>query len=309
MKIKNLLLLAAAASFGLSAFAQTNGEVSDFANGTPTKDHFFVRGAYDDQGDAMKDYYDVVSFKGDSPQLVWFYLNDDEIYTNEAIQGLTPEEVKSGTPYNEITYDGFQFEVYMPQTLEFMVNINEDTGDEIPYVQGDRLPGSSKIEWAKKEGVTKYVDGKAYDVYGFTCFNSTATGSHFSAKNATLYTRNGALKKDASLIGFYIENKNQDQIEGQLDDMIIANVMLTLRETEEMFFYGTKEEGQNRYMNYHRVAMYGSSAVVENLAQKTVNNVKFYNVAGMESNEPFEGVNIKVTTYNDGTTSTCKVIK
>ncbi len=37
--------------------------------------------------------------------------------------------------------------------------------------------------------------------------------------------------------------------------------------------------------------------------------MKYYNVAGMESNMPFDGVNIKVTTYNDGTTSTCKVIK
>ncbi len=45
------------------------------------------------------------------------------------------------------------------------------------------------------------------------------------------------------------------------------------------------------------------------MAEKTINNVKYYNVAGMESNVPFEGVNIKVVTFNDGTTSTSKVIK
>ena len=50
MKIKNLLLLAAAASLGMSAFAQSNGEFADFANGTPTQDHFFVRGTYNDMG-------------------------------------------------------------------------------------------------------------------------------------------------------------------------------------------------------------------------------------------------------------------
>ena len=46
MKIKNLLLFAAAASLGLSAFAQevTNGEYVEFKAGTPTQDHFFVRG-------------------------------------------------------------------------------------------------------------------------------------------------------------------------------------------------------------------------------------------------------------------------
>ena len=77
-----------------------------------------------------------------------------------------------------------------------------------------------------------------------------------------------------------------------------------------MYFYGTGgNQIENRYMMYNRVAMYGSDAVVENLAQKTVKDVKFYNVAGMESNVPFEGVNIKVTTYNDGTVNTSKVIK
>ena len=42
---------------------------------------------------------------------------------------------------------------------------------------------------------------------------------------------------------------------------------------------------------------------------KEVESVKFYNVAGMESDKPFEGVNIVVTRYTDGTTSSQKVLK
>ena len=77
-----------------------------------------------------------------------------------------------------------------------------------------------------------------------------------------------------------------------------------------MYFYGTGgNQIENRYTMYNRVSMHGSDVVVENLAQKTVKDVKFYNVAGMESNVPFEGVNIKVTTYNDGTVNTTKAIK
>ena len=237
MKIKNLLLFAAAASLGLSAFAQevTNGEYVEFKNGTPTQDHFFVRGTYDDMG-TPETQDNVVSFKGGTPQVVWIYLNDDEIYQNEDIQNLAPQDYKPGTPYNEITYNSFQF-----------------------------------------------------DVYTFTCFNSNAYGTHFSAKNPNMYAANGALKKDAKLFGITVQNKNQDQVEGRINgDMIIGNTLLTLRETPEIFFYGTGGR---------------------DLAQKTVNNVKYFNVAGMESNVPFEGVNIMVTTYNDGTTSTCKVIK
>ena len=311
MKIKNLLLFAAAASLGLSAFAQevTNGEYVDFTTGTLTQDHFFVRGTYGDMGDAQE-YDNVVSFKGGTPQLVWIYLNDDEIYLNEEIQALTPQDYKTGSPYHEITYNSFQFDIYMPQSTEIIVNIDEDSGEEVYYVQGDRLPGTSTLSWAKKSAV-KVIDGVNYDVYTFTCFNDKAVGTHFSAKNATLYERNGALKKDAKLFGIYVQNKNQDEVEGRLNgDMILGNTLLTLRETDEIFFFGTGGKGVDpRYMQFNRAELYGSNAVVENLAQKTVSNVKYYNVAGMESNVPFEGVNIMVTTYNDGTTSTSKVIK
>ena len=310
MKIKNLLLFAAAASLGLSAFAQevTNGEYVDAKVGTPTQDHFFVRGTYDDMG-TPETQDNRVSFKGGTPQVVWIYLNDDEIYQNEDIQNLAPQDYKPGTPYNEITYNSFQFDIYLPQTVEIIVDLDEEY-NEIKYLQGDRLPGSSTLDWAKKSAV-KVIDGINYDVYTFTCFNSNAYGTHFSAKNPNMYAANGALKKDAKLFGITVQNKNQDQVEGRINgDMILGNTLLTLRETPEIFFFGTGgRDVENRYMQFNRVAMWGSTAVVENLAQKTVNNVKYFNVAGMESNVPFEGVNIMVTTYNDGTTSTCKVIK
>ena len=49
---------------------------------------------------------------------------------------------------------------------------------------------------------------------------------------------------------------------------------------------------------------------VESLnAGKTVASVKYYNVAGQAADKAFQGVNIVVTTYTDGTTHTVKVIK
>lgn len=38
-------------------------------------------------------------------------------------------------------------------------------------------------------------------------------------------------------------------------------------------------------------------------------SVRYYNVAGMQSDKPFDGVNIVVKTFDDGTTSTTKVLK
>ena len=48
---------------------------------------------------------------------------------------------------------------------------------------------------------------------------------------------------------------------------------------------------------------------VNGISAKAVAGVKYYNLAGVESNKPFNGINIAVTTYTDGTSSTTKVIK
>jgi len=44
-------------------------------------------------------------------------------------------------------------------------------------------------------------------------------------------------------------------------------------------------------------------------AQRTVQQVRYINVAGQTSTTPWEGVNIVVTRYNDGTTQSTKVIR
>ncbi len=51
------------------------------------------------------------------------------------------------------------------------------------------------------------------------------------------------------------------------------------------------------------------TAVVEKNAPKTVVGVSYYNLMGVESKKPFDGVNIVVTRYSDGSTSTAKVLR
>ena len=51
----------------------------------------------------------------------------------------------------------------------------------------------------------------------------------------------------------------------------------------------------------------GINIVGVNSAQVT--GVKYYNVAGVESDRPFQGVNIVVTRYNDGSMTTTKLVK
>lgn len=51
------------------------------------------------------------------------------------------------------------------------------------------------------------------------------------------------------------------------------------------------------------------TSLVQNLNTREVVGVKYYNTLGIESNTPFDGVNIVVTRYSDGSTSTTKILK
>ena len=51
------------------------------------------------------------------------------------------------------------------------------------------------------------------------------------------------------------------------------------------------------------------NAITTVAGDKQVERVRYYNLAGVESATPFKGVNIRVTTYNDGTHTTNKIIK
>ncbi len=50
--------------------------------------------------------------------------------------------------------------------------------------------------------------------------------------------------------------------------------------------------------------------VIETVAgEKAVKSVKYVNLLGVESDEPFQGVNVVVTTYEDGTKAAQKIVK
>lgn len=68
---------------------------------------------------------------------------------------------------------------------------------------------------------------------------------------------------------------------------------------------------ENSFQNYVIYPLDAADVAtgVTELNAKTISNVRYVNVAGVESATPFQGVNLVVTTYTDGTTSTVKVVK
>ena len=62
-------------------------------------------------------------------------------------------------------------------------------------------------------------------------------------------------------------------------------------------------------MDKFQVESNDPTAVEEMNVEAQIAGVKYVNMSGMMSDKPFDGVNVVVTTYTDGTTRTAKVIK
>ena len=77
-------------------------------------------------------------------------------------------------------------------------------------------------------------------------------------------------------------------------------------------FAGDKERGSFEFGDIYsdiNVTINNLTAVEDVNADKAVASVAYYNLAGQQTMQPVDGVNIVVTTYTDGSTTTAKVIK
>jgi uncharacterized protein YjdB len=252
-----------------------SGEWAFVADGTPamvgqtTNDHLFVRMDYADSGTTCT-YDNVVSFKSGDIQTIWFWLDDDEIYLNDKVQALTPIAYNnSGDLYNEITFNSFQCDIYLPLNFKivgipnnknntvflqspklpecftevgdlFLPNnstllnqfrsANKFWEDYTPYyVQGPRLPDVSDFSFAEKE--TKIIDGIEYRIYTVVVSSVREYGTHLSATNASAYRSHGALKKnDGAVFGIHVQKQDNTTAEGRQPDIILANQEFGVRE-------------------------------------------------------------------------------
>lgn len=76
-----------------------------------------------------------------------------------------------------------------------------------------------------------------------------------------------------------------------------------LRDTNDGKYYITEVEVDGELNSSIPTSIFGVVTV------KEVARVKYYNMAGIESDVPFQGVNIEVTTYTDGSRTTRKIMK
>lgn len=76
------------------------------------------------------------------------------------------------------------------------------------------------------------------------------------------------------------------------------------------YWFNECSAAKTYFTNAEKFIVDGDPSAVENVATtKTVAGISYVNLAGMQSATPFNGVNLVVTRYSDGTVSTTKVMK
>lgn len=91
--------------------------------------------------------------------------------------------------------------------------------------------------------------------------------------------------------------KASNDFSAQNSELTMTNIMLVTTASKGFFANDA-------------MTMIKDNSGIENVAaDKEIASVRYINVAGMESEIPFDGMNIVVTTYTDGTSTTVKVIK
>ena len=88
-----------------------------------------------------------------------------------------------------------------------------------------------------------------------------------------------------------------DNFTAQGSELTLANVVLVTDESQELL----ADDAMARISE--------TSGIDDITATRQIDTIRYINVAGQESDMPFDGVNIVVTTYTDGTSTTVKVIK
>ena len=100
-----------------------------------------------------------------------------------------------------------------------------------------------------------------------------------------------------------------------MDPVVAAAISFTVSVVfnylASMKYVFTHREGMSRrreFVTFVILSVIGLG-INELINGKQVVDVQYVNTLGMQSSEPFDGVNIVITRYSDGSTSTTKVVK
>lgn len=205
----------------------------------------------------------------------------------------------------------------------FCINVESmETGEDVGYVPNTFCPANFldfNLNLNDTEGgavspsgrMFFFLNPKVQEVADVTLAVWDKTNSRFIMPSG-----NGA--NQAGIVGYFtvncLYNKDGDVIENLAD-----KTMYSFRGVLNKYPGGSnlaKDEDAPTGPDATKVVMPFDlndqsviTAISDVMGSKAVSSVKYYNIMGVESNKPFDGVNIVVTRYSDGTISTTKVLR
>ena len=270
MKVKCLLLLAVAA-MSLSAYAQ------DAQPGIPTPDHLYFKG--NAVGEDLDGTRSTLEFTEGNEALLTLYLDDTSIRSG-AVEG-----------YEGTTYTDFSLSFKLPAGFTVKKNSRGYIINKLDRATSTHSPNISNSSEENNEWYLMCYSDKGWELSG----EDEDKGINDPILSLTIVAEEDA-----------IANK------GKVGEITIFDQQLPnpADKGQTFFFYGTGGQGvAPRVITPISLEVFGSTAVTELGVDKAFAGVKYYNAAGLESNVPFDGVNIVVTKYVDGTTKAVKVVK
>lgn len=238
-----------------------------------------------------------------------FYVID--IATNKLVKTVEVPHLTSvftidGAPYAAVNSKGFG--APEPTDDEKFVKINPSTFDIDEEIM---VPMASANTWFAWKNCAPAVDNENKVLYYSPWENATFISKYDVATST--FTKefikfDKGQKMYGSVVGFDAEKKNI--VAMTFNDFSSQDYWLNIYNLN-----GEKVKQVKLKEHYWFPAMllFAPTKVVTGVdrveASKTVTGVHYVNLAGVQSEQPFAGINIKVTTYSDGSTTAVKVMQ
>lgn len=258
-------------------------------------------------GTAVGDYRDCWAIAEVGAEEVIFF-NPPTVTTN--ISGFN-----SNCLTYEIVDDGVNIYQYAQGAYVAMYKL---TKAETPAAPDFYVVGGFNA-WDTNNGVKITEDGATFDVQAQDLNNNEDTNQEFKLITPSAdggWTWIGGINENPEDVNWFeiTDGMLQDGTEISLyygndgyNFRLPAAGNYTVKLVQTAAPVGSKE----LYEGYKMVVTQNSvtPTAITDVNGKTVANVKYVNLAGMQSNVPFDGINIAVTTYTDGSKNVVKVVK
>ena len=245
-------------------------------------------------------YCKSIEFNRGNVDLNWLDYVENITFDN----GENPVSISSYTPYDEYVFTNYNYPI---KSIHFLSPIElKNIGEDVSSLPFYSLNGANLVEFAGFSTET--------DLYTLSCLLKSTTELRLGENIKTLkFCNNG---KVAPEFNYSIVNLKRIIVNAPIPPSVTTDLISMTSANYENIVVLVPDESVELYRNADFWKEFGdnikgieASSISETSVSKEVAGVKYVNLMGVESAEPFSGVNVKVTTFSDGTRSAEKVLR